>query len=514
MHTSDNNKRIAKNTILLYFRMFLTMAITLYTSRIVLNVLGIENFGIYNIVGGIVILFSFLNNAMANATQRFLNFELGKQEHSAVERIFSMSMTIHIGIALLVLILSESIGLWFLNTQMNIPEKSIYTANWVYQFSILTCCIQIIRIPYHASIIAYEKMSFYAYISIIEVVLKLIIVYLLVLLKFDKLILYAALTLGVTLLINFCYKIYCLHYLTTCHYHYFWDIILFKKLASFSGWSLLGNAANVGMHQGTNILLNIFYGVTVNAAMGIVSRVTSAIFAFVTNFQIAFNPQIVKYYSSDKKEAFLELILQASKYSFYLLFLLSFPFILNANFILKIWLKMIPEYTVNLCILSIFILLIEALNGPLWMSIQATGKIKTYQLLISVSYWLNLLVTYILLKTKFSLETIFIAKWFITVLALIIRIIYFHFYIQTFVKIYLQEVILPIIRVLLIALPIPIIIKGTWTGWTELFTVTFITLTVTLVAIYYWGIKKNERHKIENVVQIKFKKWRNLENKI
>lgn len=300
----SNNKRIAKNTMMLYIRMLLSMIVSLYTSRVVLNILGVEDYGIYNVVGGVVVLFSFLNNAMASATQRFLNFELGRGDVLEVKRIFSISMTSYICIALLVLFLSETVGLWFFNTQLNIPSSRIDAASWVYQMSIFTFCFSILRIPYNASVIAYERMSFFAYISIIEVLMKLLIVYLLVLGSIDKLILYAILIFVVTVLVNAIYQFYCKHMFEICTYSFFWDKILFKKIIGFSGWSLFGSLANMSAQQGVNFLLNIFYGVTVNAAVGIANQVSSAIYAFISNFQTAFNPQLIKSYASGEKEYF------------------------------------------------------------------------------------------------------------------------------------------------------------------------------------------------------------------
>jgi len=267
-------------------------------------------------------------------------------------------MTAHLSIALIVVILSETIGLWFLNTQLNIPADRMNAANWVYQFTILTFCIQIIRVPYNASIIAYEKMSFYAYVGIIEVVLKLLIVFLLLFFGWDKLKLYAVLTCGVTLIVLILYKLYCNKVFTTCRYNFFWDKSLYKKLMSFSGWSLFGSVANVGAQQGLNILLNIFFGVAINAAMGIANQVSSAVFGFVSNFQTAFNPQIVKSYAMNDRTYFMNLIFQSSKFSYYLLLLLSVPLLISTDFILQVWLTNVPEYTASFCRLIILFCLL------------------------------------------------------------------------------------------------------------------------------------------------------------
>ena len=254
----SNNKRIAKNTLLLYFRMLFTMIVTLYTSRIVLNTLGISDFGIYNIVGGVVVLFSFLNNAMSSATQRFLNFEIGRNDFVLLRKVFCISMNVHFSIAIIVLVLAETIGLWFVNTQLNLPLDRMSVANWVYQFSVITFMISIIQVPYNATIIAHERMSFYAYISIIEVSLKLSGVFLLQYLNYDKLKLYAVLVCAVSLIIIFIYKFYCTIKFESSRYSFIWDSTLYKHLLSFSGWSLFGSLANVGKTQVINIFLNIF----------------------------------------------------------------------------------------------------------------------------------------------------------------------------------------------------------------------------------------------------------------
>ncbi len=334
MHSSKT-KQIAKNTSLLYFRMLITMIVTLYTSRIVLNTLGIEDFGIYNIIGGVIILFTFLNVAMSNTTQRFLSFELGRNDMEQLKKTFSMSMTAHISIALIVFLLSETVGLWFINTQLNIPAERMNAANWVYQFSILTFVFQIIRVPYNASIIAYERMSFYAYISIIEVILKLAVVFLLQKGGFDKLIFYSILLFIVSIIILYAYKVYCNKKFKISRYYFFWDGSLYKNIMSFSGWSLMGSVASISANQGINILLNIFFGVAVNAAMGIANQVNGALNSFVVNFQTAFKPQIVKSYAEGDKKYLTQLILQTSKFSFFLFFIVSIPILLNTEFALK-----------------------------------------------------------------------------------------------------------------------------------------------------------------------------------
>lgn len=380
--THHNNKRIAKNTMLLYFRMILTMLVTLYTSRVVLNTLGVEDFGIYNVVGGVVVMFSFLNSAMSSATQRFLSFELGKNNIKQFTKVFSMSINIHALIAIIILVLAETIGLWFVNTQLVIPTDRMDAANWVYQCSILAFMVTIMSVPYNASIIAHEKMAAFAYISILEVSLKLLIVFMLQWLAFDKLKLYAVLFLLVAVIIRLVYGLYCKYKIEGCRYVWTADKKLFQTLFSYAGWNLWGNMAAVGMDQGVNILLNIFFGPVVNAARGIAYQLSSAVRMFVSNFQMAVNPQIVKRYAVEDITSMHKLIFVSSKASYLLLLFLGLPLAIEANFVLSLWLGDVPEYTVVFVRLVIVIMLIDSLSGSLITAAQATGRIKLYQTLV------------------------------------------------------------------------------------------------------------------------------------
>lgn len=492
--TTENNKRIAKNTAMLYIRMLLIMAVTLYTSRVVLEVLGVEDFGIYNIVGGVVVLFSFINNAMATATQRFLNFELGRNDIKEVGRVFSMSMTAHISIALLVLLLAETIGLWFLLTQMNIPDGRMNAAVWCYQFSILTTCVQIIRVPYNACIIAYERMSFYAYISILEVILKLLIVFLLSIGGFDKLILYSILMFLVTVAVCYAYKIVCNRNFNISRYSFFWDKTLYKKLMSFSGWSLFGSAANVGAQQGLNILLNIFCGVTVNAAIGIANQVSSAVYSFVSNFQTAFNPQIVKSYAAGEKDYFVELVFKGSKYSYFLLFIIALPVYVCCRECLEIWLVNVPEHAVSFCKLMILFLLLDAIQGPLWMSVQATGKIRNYQLLMSLMILMNLPFSYLFLKMEYAPEVVLIVKVVVNLAIYIVRIIYLNV-LYSFPGIqYLREVIARVLLVTLVVYPLTnAFYQHGEKGFTQIVLIVLSSFILNISVITIIGLNKKER---------------------
>lgn len=489
-----NNKRIAKNTIYLYFRMLLTMGVSLYTSRVVLNVLGVEDYGIYNIVGGVVVLFSFVNNSLTSATQRFLNFELGTGDILETKRVFSMSLTLHICVAIIVALLAETVGLWFLNTQMNIPSERMDAANWVYQFSILTICMSFVQVPYYASVVAYEKMSFFAYIAIIEVVLKLLIVFLLVYIGFDKLRLYSVLTFLVAIVVFVCYKYYCNAKIDISRYKYFWDKKLFSKLLSFSGWMFFGAAAGVSATQGVNILLNIFYGVTVNAAMGISNQVNSAVNQFVSNFQIAFMPQITKLYAIGDIEHLRKLIDQSSRFSFLLLFVLACPLMLNIDFILKLWLKTVPEYSSVFCILILIYSLIEVVSKPVGLAIHATGQVKYYNIVMSIALLMNIIFSFIFLKLGFQPDVVLVISVFVDILCFAIRLLFARYYKVLKMREYIRNVIFRVVCISVFVVPLPLYISRYYTQWAGLFVTTLIFLFIFTIAVYFIGLTQSEKN--------------------
>lgn len=505
----SNNKRIAKNTVFLYIRMLLIMAVTLYTSRVVLSVLGVEDYGIYNIVGGVVVLFSFINNSLSSATQRFLNFELGRGDTKKLKQVFSMSLTTHICVAFIVVVLAETIGLWFLNTQMNIPPGRVSAANWVYQFSILTICIQFVQVPYHASVVAYEKMSFFAYIAIAEVCLKLLIVIFLVYVGLDKLRLYSVLTFGVTVVIFLCYKRYCNRKFEISCYRYFWDKGMFSRLLSFSGWMLCGAAAGVGATQGVNILLNIFHGVAVNAAMGISNQVNAAVNQFVSNFQTAFMPQVVKLYAAGDIPQLRVLTNRASRFSFLLLFALACPLMLNIDFVLHLWLKEVPPHATAFCVLVLIYSLIESVSKPVGFVLHATGRVKLYNIIMSIALSMNLVFSFIFLRWGFPPETVSVVSILVCVVCLAIRLLLARNYRALKIKDYVHNVLLRSLGVACLVLPLPLYISTFYSNWVAL-GVTSLAFVLLLVPVAYSiGMTRAERSKI--AVAIKSKIFRGKE---
>jgi len=499
MNNSHNHnsttKRIAKNTMLLYIRMFVMMGVSLYTSRIVLDVLGTSDYGLNNIINGIVVMFSFLNTAMLSSTQRFLNFNLGKGDLEQTGNVFCMSMNTYFILSVIILIIGETIGLWFVNTKLNIPADRIYAAQWVYQFTLIQFIIYILRVPYNATIIAYEKMDFYAYISLVEVILKLLVVYLLYISTFDKLITYSLLYTIVALIITYFYKLHCNKKLSTTNYKLYWDKKTFKELFSFSSWTLFGALANVLAIQGLNILINLFYGVTVNAAAGVANQVSQAVNGFISNSQTAFQPQIVKSYASGETERFHNIIFTTSKFSFFLIFILAFPIICGIKSILGLWLVEVPEYTAEFCILILIFLSIDAFSAPLWMGVQAIGRIKSYQVIMTCIAYLSFPLGYFALKMGFAPYCIWIVKIVVNIIMVCARCIFVKRKFNFPINIYCKKVIIPLCLVIAIATPIPLFISKVYSFDGNLYGLAsfFLAFLISVPTIILVGLTANER---------------------
>lgn len=494
MSETSSTKRIAKNTLMLYFRQILIMLVSLYTVRVVLNVLGAEDYGIYNVVAGVVVFFSFVNNAMASGTQRFLNFYLGKNDNYKVNEVYSASILIHLLIAFFFVLLAETVGLWFVSTQLNIPIHRKNVTNVVYQFSILTTVFSIVKVPYHAVIIAYEKMSFFALLSIIEAILKLLIVYLLVIAPFDKLVFYSFLLTLVAFITTLIYKLYCNKKFKIARYNKVTNFVFIKEQLSFSGWSTFGAFANVANAQGTNIVLNMFTSVTVNAAMGIANQVNTAVYSFVGNFQTAFNPQMIKSYAEGNKQYFINLICRTSKFSFFLLTYIAIPLLINAEFVLTLWLKDVPEYSVLFVQLIIIWALIDAWNGPLWMSIQATGNIKKYQIIVSFLIFSNLPLTITAFILGAKPEVVLIIRIILNVIITIWRVFFVGKRIQLPIKQFIINVLLRCVIVFILCYFFTLFIGKLITNSVLYFIITTLT-SVILVSFFsiVVGISSEER---------------------
>jgi O-antigen/teichoic acid export membrane protein len=491
----SNSKLIAKNTLFLYLRMFFTLGATLITSRVLLNILGVEDFGIYSLLGGIVLLFSFLNSAMSSATQRFLAFDIGKNEIAQLKKTFNATLNIHFIIAFIFLLLAETIGLWFINNKLNISTIDLSTVNLVYQFSVFTTIVGIIQVPYDAIIVAKEKMNIYAYMGIIEVFFKLTIVYLLYCHKGNKLTFYAFLLFLVAFISSLIRKLYCKYFFKETKYEFYYQKELYQKLLYFSGWSLFGNIAGVAREQGSNILLNIFFGTILNATYGITMQVQSAVQIFVYNFQIAVNPQIFKQYALGNFEKSISLIFQSSKFSFYLMLLISCPIIVNIDYILKTWLVNPPIYTSDFIKLSLISVLIDSISGPLVTGALATGKIKWYQISIGLLIFITLPVSYLILKHYNSPLIVFFVVIIINILALIFRVIFLKFIMGIEIINFFREVIIKIFFITLIIFVISkVLILNLESPFHTFFIKSCIITVVNLFSIYFVGLNLNEKN--------------------
>lgn len=492
--TAQNNKRIAKNTILLYIRMLFIMIISLFTSRINLQSLGAEDFGIYNVVGGVVAMFSVFSGSLATAISRFITFELGKNDNERLNKVFSTAVSIQIVLAAFIIIIAEIVGVWFLNNKMVIPENRLHAANWVLQLSIFSFAVNLISVPYNAAIIAHEKMSAFAYISIFEVVMKLIICYSLFISPVDKLITFAVLLFILSISLRLIYGIYCKKHFTECQYNLILDKKLFKDIAGFAGWSSFTLVAYSLYNSGLNILLNLFFGPVVNAARGIAVQVQNAVQGFSRNFQTAINPQIIKSYAEGDLQRVYSLIFLGSKYSFFLMFFLSLPIILETDTILSIWLKDVPAHTVIFVRLILVIVTIDSIGGPLYCAQQATGKIRNFQLLTGTLMLLILPISYIALKLGAKAEAVYIVYISILSIVQLLSIILIHRMIKMPLNIYLKKVGLKIIYVVASSIIIPLFayvyLPNNVSSFIIICILSFLSV---LISIYLFGLSTKER---------------------
>ena len=419
----DNNKRIAKNTLVLYVRMLLLMGVSLYTSRVTLATLGVTDYGVYNVVGGIVSMFGFLNGCMAGATQRFMTFALGAGDMPRLKKVFSTGIEIHFVIATIIALLGEIVGVWFLYNKLQIPADRMDAAFWVLQCSIAMSFVGIISVPYNADIVAHEKMSAFAYMSILEGVLKLAIVFLLYIIPVDKMILFAVLLLTVQIFMRYCYNIYCKKHFEEATFHFVWDKPLFKEMTSFAGWSVLGNIAEILFGQGLNMLLNIFFGPVVNAARAVALQVRGAILNFVGSFQMALNPQITKTYAQNDLHQMHMLMFRSARFSFLLLFFISLPVLFETNFVLNLWLKEVPANTVIFLRIMICTSLMYTIANPMIIASQSTGVLKKYQMVCATMLMMILPISYILLLLGCPAYSVFIVHFVMELLTQMARMI-------------------------------------------------------------------------------------------
>lgn len=491
---SANNKRIAKNTLLLYVRMLFLMLVSLYTSRVILNALGVEDYGIYNVVGGVVTMFSMLSGSLSAAISRFITFELGTGDENKLKKVFSSSVTIQAGIALIIILIAETLGLWFLNEKMVIPANRMAAANWCFQFSIITFAINLISVPYNAAIIAHEKMSAFAYISIMEALGKLTIAWLIVINPIDRLIFFGGMVAILAIIIRFIYGWYCKRHFEECTYHFIYDHDMLKQMFGFAGWNFIGTSSAVLRNSGSDIILNIFFGPTVNAARGIAVKMDTVITQFVTNFMTALNPQITKSYASGDREYMFKLIFQGARYSYYILLLLALPVILNTHYILVLWLKLVPEHTVFFVQLILILGMSECISSPLITAMLATGKIRNYQIVVGGLQMLNLPIAYLCLYLGTIPESVVMVAIVISQCCLAARLYMLKGMIGLKVLQYLRKVYINVIIVTLMAAIVPMLLAYRLSeGLLPFVTISAVAVISTLLSAFYAGCSKSER---------------------
>ena len=393
-----NNKRIAKNTLFLYLRMIIVTCVGLYTVRAILHILGVVDYGIYNVVGGVVMMFSFLNGTLSTSSQRYFSIELAKGDLKKLNQWFCLNITAFSSFLLLFMVVAETVGLWFVNTQMTIPAERMFAANVVYQLSLVSFCVNFLSIPYNAMIIAHERMNAFAYISIIEAVLKLAIVFLLAIISWDKLIVYGILMFLTSCGITLSYVVYNKINFKESKFRPYWNKKEFMELLGFSGWHIFGTMSVAVRSHGINILLNLFFTPEVNAARAVAFQVYHAVAQLSSNFFIAVKPQIYKSYTAKDYEGLYKLIMRSTVMCSFLVSILVFPILANIHYILGLWLKNVPEYTVVFTQLVLINGLIDATNGPTIAPALATGKIRNFYIITSVLFFFNLPISYIVLK--------------------------------------------------------------------------------------------------------------------
>ncbi|MBP8934389.1 MAG: MATE family efflux transporter [Prevotella sp.] len=498
---NQNSERVAKNTGFMFIRMLVVVGVGLFTSREVLRVLGVNDFGIYNLVGTIVVMFTFLQTALNNATSRFITYDLGAGNTANLQRIFSMSMNTELILAGIIMLLSEIVGVWFIGNKLHIPDGRMEAAQWVFQISLFNFAISIIRTPYNSLIIAHEHMNYYALTSIIEAVLKLVIVYLLIVLPADKLILYALLQMGVTIVIFLWMVVYCKHHFEECHYTKYWNKGLLKSLMNYSGWSLIVNIADIAVNQSISIFFNLFYGIAANAAYGIANQVNTQLSYFISNFSQSYSPQIIKSYAAKKYDYFMKLIYSTSKLTFFLYFSVAFPIMINIRFILDVWLVNPPKMADTFLCLIVGYNIFDSFSNPLWMSVHATGYLKVHQILMGSIKIMNIPISYILLKLGFPIYTVLAVYVALNALCSIVRIIYLRTLIHLDTLDYMKKVIWQMIKIVLISIPIPLAILYFSDNRLLNFFMTSISFYLLyLPSIYFLALNTKEKEIVKGIV--------------
>ena len=470
------------------------MLISFFTAGITLNALGVEDYGINNVVGGLVAMFSLLSNSLTAASGRFITFALGKGDLEYQKRVFSTAVNIHIVLAIVVVIAIETVGVWFLNNRLNIPSDRLYAANWVLQCSVISFALGLFSVPYNSSIYAHERISTFAWFTIYDAVVKLIVVASIYYYGGDKLILLAVISLIPGVIKQFIYWLYCQRNFPECEYNFQLDRGLFKEMFSFSGWNFFNSSAFLLNTQGVNMLINIFFGVTVNAARGIASQIEGYASQFASNFTTAINPQITKFYASGEYSKMYSLVCRGAKFSFFLLFIIALPIISETEIILRIWLGIVPQYSVIFVQLSLILCIISGVGQSGYTACMATGQLKKYSIVITAIALFQFPLTWIFFKLGASVVSTYYLYILVRVMALIARMFLMQEMIGLKVEMYIREVLVPIIFTTIVAvIPSFVINMLVDASIYRLFISFFVSIISVVFSAFFVGMTKNER---------------------
>ena len=509
MANEQAKKRLAKNTFLLYIRTLITMLLGLWSSRLILNTLGIDNYGIYNLIGGIVAMFSIISSTLGSSTQRFINFEVGRNDDNRIQNIFSSSLNIHLLLCFIVLILGESIGLYFINNGINITEERMFAANIVFQFSLATFIVQILGTPFNALIIAHERLDVFAYGTILEAVLKLILIIVVAHIGGDSLIYWALSLFLISFVVSFIYFIFCRCQYSESKYTLVKDKIIYKQIFSYIGWNFIGIISSVLSTQGINIISNIFFGVRINAARGVATQVEGVINSFVNNFSTSLNPQIVKSYSSSDIHYFNSLLKYGTKYSYFLLLIIAVPILLETQELLSLWLKIFPPYAVVFTRLTILFLLFQILSNTLITAINATGRIKIYQIWISIFLMFNFVLSFLLFKCGASPTSSYIVIVVNSMLCIVLRVILLNKIIKINMKDFLINVVSRCLLIMIITISASYYFQTMFTiGVKRLIIMILFSEILCLFLIGIIGLSSKEKVKLKSILKEKLNKFK------
>lgn len=500
------NRRLAKNTIALFLRQVIVLAVQLFVTRLILKALGADDFGIYSVVGSVVLLFSFFNTAMSTASQRFITYELGTGNRESTSRVFSVSLSVQVLVAFVLLLIIEGVGYWMLNYKLNIPSERLTAANIAFQFSMLTFCISVIRVPFEATVIAHERLTFFAYTGILEVLLRFGLAIILLHTMLDRLVLYSALLALIALVLFVLYVVYCKRKLKSCDFTIVKDKDLYKRLFSYTGWSLLGSGTNVLTQQGFIFLINIYYGVVVNAAMGIANQVNAAVAGFVGSFLTSYRPQIVKYYAQEDVLHVNWLISMTSKMSFTLMIIPVVLLIFNMPFILGLWLGEVPNYAVEFCQIILICTLIDAVTGSYNAAVMASNQIRNYQIAISCSFVLDLIFSFILIKVGVLPYLVLISRIMTRgLINMIIGLIFINKLVKFDIPAYIKRVLVPMLVTICLILFMLCFLNNYPTGVLRLVISSIAIVPVAALSIYYLLFTKVERTYAVQLIRARFK---------